>query len=229
MRRPERHSFRDGMMTMAHILRITGAERGTSHLGSVAIGIHMLSRGIILALGLILCSEHAYAADSNKPEPAAVVNAMYAAIGVGNVDAAASFFTEDGYNILPGGKKIEGRQALRKSMADLWVPENVQVGPAYDVRMLGGQTALHFDMTTKWVEDLGSAPSVVVNVVTLEGDKIKSINAYYTSSTIEKMMKACEVKPDSKMPNGTTRCGQGIPFLKKYTDSLIEQGVAQKE
>lgn len=114
-------------------------------------------------------------------------------------------------------------------MADLWVPENVQVGPAYDIRTHGDQTVLHFSMTTKWVEDLGSAPSVVVNIVTMEDDKIKSANAYYTSSTIEKMMKACDAKPESKMPNGTTPCGQGIPFLKKYTDSLVEQGITEKE
>jgi hypothetical protein len=84
-------------------------------------------------------------------------------------------------------------------------------------------------MTTKWVEDLGSAPSTVVNIVTLEGDKIKSVNAYYTSSTIDRMMKACDARPDAKMPNGTTPCGQGIPFLKKYTDGLIEQKIAEKE
>ena len=189
----------------------------------------MHCRATVLALGLIVCNGYASAADTSKPDAMSVMNAMYAAVGVGNVDAAASFFAEDGYNIGPGGKKVAGRQALRDLIANVWVPEDVQVSPAYGAKIRDNETVLRFEIGTKWGNALGSSPSAIVNIVTLEGNKIKTVNAYYTSSAIEKMMRACDAKPNAKMPNGTTPCRQGISYLKKYTDSLIEQGIAEEE
>ena len=63
----------------------------------------------------------------------------------------------------------------------------------------------------------------VVNIVTMEGNRIGSSNGYYTLPSIERMTMACEAKPDVKMPSGAP-CGKGIPFIKKYTDSLVAQG-----
>ncbi len=42
------------------------------------------------------------------------------------------------------------------------------------------------------------------------------------------MTMACEAKPDVKMPSGAP-CGKGIPFIKKYTDSLVAQGIAESD
>ena len=68
----------------------------------------------------------------------------------------------------------------------------------------------------------------VVSIVAMEGNKIKSVNAYYTPTSIERMTAACDAKPDLKMPSGAP-CGKGIPFIKTYTDSLVTQGIAESD
>jgi hypothetical protein len=152
---------------------------------------------------------------------------MYAAVGAGNVDAAASFFADDGYNIGPSGKKTTGKEELR-ALIGFWVRENVQIERASKVRIEGGSTILRSDIASKWCDDLGISPVQVVSIVTMEGNKINSVNAYYTLPSIERMTKACDARPDSKMPSGTP-CGKGIPFIKKYTDSLVAQGIAERD
>jgi hypothetical protein len=182
---------------------------------------------IILAIAVIVCGCGAIAADANKPDAASVTNAMYAAVGAGNVDAAVSFFADDGYNIGPSGKKTTGKEELRV-LISFWVKENVQIDRASNVRVLGDMTILRADIASKWCDDLGISPVQVVSIVTMDGNKIKSVNGYYTPRSIEKMTKACDARPDSKMPNGAS-CGKGIPFIKKYTDSLVAQGIAESD
>jgi hypothetical protein len=182
---------------------------------------------IILAITLIACGPRAIAADANKPDAASVVNAMFAAAGAGNVDAAVSFFADDGYNIGPSGKKTTGKDELRV-LISFWVRENVQIDRASDVKVKGESTILRSDIASKWCDDLGISPVQVVNIITMDGNKIKSANGYYTPASIERMTKACDARPDSKMPSGAP-CGKGIPFLKKYTDSLIAAGIAEKD
>ena len=181
----------------------------------------------VLAIAFTVCGSGAIAADANKPDAASITNAMYAAVGAGNVDAAASFFAEDGYNIGPSGKKTTGKDELRV-LISFWIRENVQIDRASDVRVLGDSTILRSDITSKWCDDLGISPVQVVSIVTMDGNKIKSVNGYYTPRSIERMTKACDAKPDSKMPSGAP-CGKGIPFIKKYTDRLVADGIAESD
>ena len=88
----------------------------------------------ILAMALIFSDSEAIAADACRPDAASIMNAMYAAVGVGNADAAVSFFA-DGYNIGPSEKKPIVRQELRTLIGGGWIPENLQMGRAHDVRI----------------------------------------------------------------------------------------------
>ena len=181
----------------------------------------------LLPIALIVGGSNAIAADANKPDAASVTNAMYAAVGAGNVEAAVSFFADDAYNIGPSGKKTTGKEELRTLISG-WVHENVQIDRAGNVRIQGDKTILSSNIASKWCDDLGISPVQVVSIVTMEGDRIGSVNGYYTLPSIERMTKACEAKPDSKMPSGSP-CGKGIPFIKKYTDSLVAQGIAESD
>ena len=109
----------------------------------------MNCRRFFLVMAFAVSGSQTIAADVNHPEALAVVNAMYAAVGVGNVDAAVSFFADDGYNIGPGGKKIAGRDQLRTVMRDLWIPENVQITPGHLVGTRGGASILSYDIITE--------------------------------------------------------------------------------
>lgn len=181
----------------------------------------------IFTITLISSGTLAIAADADHPDAASVTNAMYEAVGVGNVDAALSFFADNGYNIGPGGKKTVGKEDLRALISG-WIHENVQIDRASGTKVQGDVTILHSDIASKWCDDLGISPVKVVSIVTLDGSKIRSINAYYTPGSIERMTKACDAKPESKMPSGAP-CGKGIPFIKKYTDSLIAAGIAERD
>lgn len=181
----------------------------------------------VLAIILIFGGPGAIAADANSPDAASVTNAMYAAVGAGNVDAALSFFDDDAYNIGPGGKQTIGKEELR-SLISGWIHENVQIDRARSVAVRGDSTILRSDIASKWCDDLGISPVQVVSIVTMSGNKIRSVNGYYTSTSIERMTKACDARLDSKMPSGAS-CGNGIPFIKKYTESLIAAGTAERE
>ena len=183
---------------------------------------------MLLAMALIAHRSAVMAVDASKPDAASIMNAMYAAVGVGNVDAAVSFFADDGYNIGPSGKKTMGKEALLTPMRNLWIPENVQIGMAHDVKVQADKIIMRFGIASKWCDELGASPAETVQIVTIEGSKIKSVNGYYTSASIDRMMQACAARPDSKMPNGAPS-GKGIPILKKYTDELIVQGIAESE
>ncbi|MGE0257452.1 MAG: hypothetical protein AB7T18_01745 [Alphaproteobacteria bacterium] len=182
----------------------------------------------ILAILPFLYGFEAIAADANKPDAASITKAMYAAVGVGNVDAAVSFFADDGYNIGPSGRKTTGKNELQTLISNSWIPENVQVVIAPDAKTRGENAILHVDISTNWEENLGVAPAQQVNIVNVEGNKIKSITAYFTPSALEKLTQACDAHPDSKMPSGTP-CGRAIPAFRKHTDNLITQGFAEKE
>ena len=181
----------------------------------------------MLAIALFTCGPRAIAADANKPDAALVTNAMYAAAGAGNVDAAVSFFADDGYNIGPRGNKTTGKEELR-ALISFWIHENVQIDRASNVKVRGDSTILRSDIASNWCDDLGISPVQVVSIVTMEGNKLKSVNGYYSLPSIERMSKACDARPDAKMPSGAP-CGKGIPFLRKYTESLIAAGIAERD
>jgi hypothetical protein len=188
----------------------------------------MTFKSAIVAMAFILSVSEAFAADASKPDAASIMNAMYAAVGVGNVDAAVSFFADDGYNIGPGGNKTTGKQELRTLIDNRWVPENLQMGMVHYTKVRDNQTIIRFDVSSKWLTNLEVSPAQTVHIVTIEDNKIKSVNAPFTLASLEKMMQACDARPDSKMPSGAP-CGTAISASKKYTDSLITQGIAEKE
>jgi hypothetical protein len=182
----------------------------------------------VIAMIFIFCGSEAVAADASKPDAASIMNAMYAAVGAGNVDAAVSFFADDGYNIGPGGKKTTGKEELRTLIGDRWIPENLQMGMAHDVKIHDDRTVMYFDVSAKWLIDFGVSPAQTAHIVTIENNKIKSVNAPFTLASLERMMKACDARPDLKMPSGAP-CGTVISGLKKYTDTLITQGIVDKQ
>ena len=128
----------------------------------------------LLPITVIVCGSQAIAADANNPDAASVTNAMYAAVGAGNVDAAVSFFADDAYNIGPGGKKTTGKEELRTLIVG-WVHENVQIDRASNVTIHGDNTILRSDIASKWCDDLGISPVQVVSIVTMQGNKIESV------------------------------------------------------
>ena len=79
----------------------------------------------LLPIALIVCGSKAIAADANKPDAASVTNAMYAAVGAGNVDAAVSFFADDAYNIRSlVERRRPGRGRATRILIRFWVNEN---------------------------------------------------------------------------------------------------------
>ena len=178
-----------------------------------------------LFIGLFGVNE-AIAADASKPDAAAITSAMYAAIGVGNIDAAVSFFADDGSNTGPSGRKTVGKNDLRTLMG-LWVSENAQIPPARDVKTQGEHSIFYIDISTKWEKDLGVAPTQQIHVVDIEGNKIKSLIAWFPPSELERLTAACNAHPDFAMPSGAS-CGTIVTAFKKHTDNLISQGIAEK-
>lgn len=187
-----------------------------------------MTRAIFTAVVFSLYGSVAIAADTSKPDATSIVNAMYAAVNVGNVDAAVSFFAEDGYFILPAGRKYTGKDALRGLIGEIWIPEQVRIGLAKNVNSQDDKTVVHFDIATRWGNALGIPSSEAENIIYMEGNKIKGINGYYTSRSINKMSKACDAKPDVKMPNGAP-CAKGIAAVKSHLDDLIAQGLAVED
>ena len=102
---------------------------------------------------------------------------MYAAVGAGNVAQAAVsfFFADDAYNIGPSGKKTTGKEELRTLISG-WVHEKCIIDRAGDVRIQDDKTILSSNITSKWCDDLGVSPVQVVSIVTMEGDRIGSVN-----------------------------------------------------
>jgi len=189
---------------------------------------HMKAICAILALFIGLFAVEGMAADASKPDAASIINAMDAAVGVGNVDAAVSFFADDGYNISPSGKKTVGKNDLRTLIENVWIPENLQTLPARDVKIQGEHSVFNIDISTTWLSHLGVTPIQAVNIVDIEGNRIKSIVAYWPPSSLEKLTQACDAHPDIKTTSGTP-CGDVMRAFKKYTDNLIAQGIIEKD
>jgi limonene-1,2-epoxide hydrolase len=165
-------------------------------------------------------------ADPRMPDAGAVIRAFFATTNVGNVEASLAFFTDDGYHMLPGGKKYSGKDELR-NLFSLFARENVRFEVPADASVKGETATFHMDVSTKWLVELGIAPTTVVHVATVDGNRIKAWYAYYPQQSLTKMKQACDTKPEVLAPNRP--CGESIQIMKTHLDDLIAKGLAEKE
>jgi hypothetical protein len=115
-----------------------GTEGRTMNLRCVAFAITIAA----LSAGRI------HAADANRPDPKSVVEAFFAAANVGNVDAALAFFADDGYHMLPGGKKYSGKDELR-TLLNLFAREKVHFDLPPDALVKGDVVQFSLEVSTR--------------------------------------------------------------------------------
>lgn len=186
----------------------------------------MISKAFAAAISVAVLGAGTSWADPGTPDAGAVVRAFFAATNVGNVDASLAFFTDDSYHMLPGGKKYFGKDELR-NLFSLFARENVRFDVPADAAVKGGTVTFNMNVSTKWLVELGIAPTTVVHVATVDGNRIKAWYAYYPQQSLTKMKQACDAKPEVLAPNRP--CGESIQIMKTHLDDLIAKGLAEKE
>ena len=186
----------------------------------------MISKAIAIVVFISTLGLEATWADPRTPDPGSVVRAFFAATNVGNVEASLAFFTDDGYHMLPGGKRYSGKDELH-NLFSLFARENVQFDVPADAAVKGETVTFHMNVSTKWLVELGISPTVVVHVATVDGNRIKGWYAYYPQQSLTKMKQACDAKPEVLAPNRP--CGESLQIMKTHLDDLIAKGLAEKE
>ena len=142
------------------------------------------------------------------------------------MDASLAFFADDGYHMLPGGKKYSGSDELRK-LFDLFARENVRFDIPRDATVKNDAVIFHLNVSTKWLVELRISPTPVVHVAIVDGNEIKAWYAYYPQRSIARIKQACDAKPDVLIPNRP--CGESVLSMQAYSDGLIAKGLAQDE
>jgi hypothetical protein len=167
-------------------------------------------------------------ADALNPDPLSVLQAAYATFNVGNVDAAMGFFTSDAELWNSRGKKVDGLEGIRG-----WIQSNAKANIQYYVgtkpKVNGNKILDKADYNPSYFDKLGVNPLTFGQVITIEGNKIRSYRPYVPLSEVKRVAEKCEAPAAKDMLIFNTPCAEIARRLAESTQSLIDAGEVPNE
>ena len=177
----------------------------------------------LFPLLLLAAVPSASALDARNPDPISVVRAAFMAHNVGNVDASVAFYTPDEFIISSRGTRPGSIKAYVESNRDA----NVQFELSGDARIEGSKITSASQTTISFFDQMGLGPVDVVSIVTVEGDRIKSLVYYYPLRSVARMEQGCREHPDVR--TFSRPCADFVSGARAHTSRLISEGIAAPE
>jgi SnoaL-like domain len=123
-------------------------------------------------------------ADALNPGPLSVLQAAYATLNVGNVDAAMGFFTSDVELWDARGQKRDGLEGIRR-----WIEGNFKANIPYVIgtaEVKGNKIHTKENFSPSYFEKLGVNPLTFGMLATIEGKGKGRASRYFLSPTMSK-------------------------------------------
>lgn len=177
---------------------------------------------------LLALTDPSYALDARHPDPISVVTAAFAAQNVGNIDAAAAFYTDDALITNTRGKAMPaGKEGVRR-FHEANRNANVQFSVGPDPRSDGNKLITRTTTTIEFFTKVGLGPVEVGNVITVEGDRIKSFVPYYPMRAVEQIDQACREHGANVLFFGRP-CSEFVDGARAHTAHLIAERIIENE
>ena len=179
----------------------------------------------IMTIVIITLSAVTYAAEEQNTDPQSVLERFNDAQNAGDVDAALAMWAEDGVRTNTRGRKMAGKDEIRKFIQGV-VAAKLRV-ETESMHVVGDKVTWTIRESNELYRKLDVAPvRIIVELLVQEG-KIKSWLAYFPPTEISKLEQACAAQPKGVLPDGQP-CGQFIEPLKTHTASVISSGPPEK-
>jgi hypothetical protein len=166
-----------------------------------------------------------HAAEEQNTDPQSVLQRFNDAQNAGDVDAALAMWAEDGVRTNTRGRKMAGKEEIRKFIQGV-VAAKIRV-ETESAQVVGDRVTWSIRESNELYRKLGVAPVRIIVELLFQGGKIKSWLAYFPPSEIARLEQACAAQPKGVLPNGQP-CGQFIEPLKTHTASIIGSGTSEK-
>ena len=82
-------------------------------------------------------------------------------------------------------------------------------------------------LSTAWLTQFGFTGMPVYEIMQVDGNQITSVIGYYPLSSLLRMERACQEKPQVLVP--TRPCAEVMPNLRAHTERLTAEGIATRE
>src|SRR4051794_32123751 len=174
----------------------------------------------LLPVLLLALPTASYALDARNPDPLSVASAAFAAQSVGNVEAATAFYTPDAVITNTRGRPKQSVRGFHESNREA----NMQFSFGPDPKVDGNKITSLTTTTISFFDQMDLGPREVANVITVEGNRIKSFLPYYPIRAVARIEQGCREHPE------VTAFGRPCPEFasgaRAHTSRLIADGVA---
>lgn len=184
-------------------------------------GIIGMAATVILGLSAVT-----YAAEGQTTDPQSVLQRFNDAQNAADVDAALAMWAEDGVRTNTRGRKMAGKEEIRKFIQGV-VAAKIRV-ETESLQVIGDKVMWNIRESNELYRKLGIAPVRIVVELLVQGGKIKSWVAYLPFSEIARIEEACAAPQGQGVLISGRPCSQMIEPLKAQTASVIGSGTSEK-
>jgi len=181
--------------------------------------------GIVATVVFALCAV-TYAAEGQNSDPRSVLKRHIEAQNAGELDAALALWADDGVIINTRGRKVAGKENLRKFIQTN-ISRKIKQEPEA-IQTVGDKVTWINRESNESYRKLNVAPVQQNSEILVRGGKIISWVNYFPSGEIARIEQAC-LKPQAQgVLLNDQPCNQFIEQAKAQTASVIGAGTSEK-
>ncbi len=181
--------------------------------------------GIVATVVFALCAV-TYAAEGQNSDPRSVLKRHIEAQNAGELDAALALWADDGVIINTRGRKVAGKENLRKFIQTN-ISRKIKQEPEA-IQTVGDKVTWINRESNESYRKLNVAPVQQNSEILVRGSKIISWVNYFPSGEIARLEQACSTPPAQGVLINDQPCSQFIEQAKAQTASVIGVGTSEK-
>ncbi len=183
-------------------------------------------RTVGIATVVVALSALTYAAEGQNSDPRSVLKRYIEAQNAGELDAALALWADDGVIINTRGRKVAGKENLRKFIQTN-ISRKIKQEPEA-IQTVGDKVTWINRESNESYRKLNVAPVQQNSEILVRGGKIISWVNYFPSGEIARIEQAC-LKPQAQgVLLNDQPCNQFIEQAKAQTASVIGAGTSEK-
>jgi uncharacterized protein (TIGR02246 family) len=180
----------------------------------------------IVATAVLALSVVTYAAEAENIDPRSVLKRYIGAQNAGELDATLALWADDGVIINTRGRKIAGKENLRKFIQGN-ISRKIKQEPEA-IQTVGDKvTWINLEANESY-RKLNVAPVQQNSEIIVRGGKIISWVNYFPSGEIARIEQACSTPQAQGVLLNDQPCSQFIEQAKAHTATVIGSGTSEK-
>lgn len=183
-------------------------------------------RTVGIATVVFALSALTYAAEGQNTDPRSVLKRYIEAQNAGELDGALALWADDGVIINTRGRKVAGKENLRKFIQTN-ISRKIKQEPEA-IQTVGDKVTWINRESNESYSKLNVAPVQQNSEILVRGSKIISWVNYFPSGEIARIEQACSTPQAQNVLINDQPCSQFIEHAKAQTASVIGAGTSEK-